>query len=665
MCGIVGLWQRDGAPVDLQALRTATDRLRHRGPDDEGYLLSDVQAGRVAPCSGRESNQALNLPPFEAVATDAFDFALGFRRLAILDLSPAGHQPMASADRRYWIVFNGEIYNYLELRQELATYGHAFHTGSDTEVILAAYQQWGTACLQRFNGMWALAIWDTVARTLFLARDRFGVKPLYYTVQGERFSFASEIKALVGAHGVPFDPNEKMVYRYILAEVLPNAQQAETFFANVFALPPGHHLTVTQRQLQVERYWELQSAPLSAPADNPAEIIAAYRAQFTDAVSLRLRADVPIGTCLSGGLDSSSIVCTINQLLGGPMAGAASNFLNGRQQTFSAVYDTEGRHNERVHIEKVLQHLPNVVGHFTMPTAARLQADLQQFVWHQDQPVLSPSPFAQWCVMQKAHEQGITVLLDGQGADEVLAGYRPYGVYLQQGLHPAQLGWLWQTMTAIGGTTGLSKRRLLQQTLLSTLSAPQLLALSAFGWQLRSADRLFRPEFAARWRASIADGYPYEQASNLSQHLRFRVMVTLPELLQYEDRNSMAHSIEARVPFLDYRLVEFTFQHAAHLRIHAGWTKWVLRKAMEGIVPDAIVWRKDKIGFETPQRDWIAALMNTGQAWFADDALSGAFLNLAAIRQKLPALLKEQRPNRSVLWRLINLETWLQVWQKA
>lgn len=664
MCGIFGLWQRDQTALNVSAVQQATQRLRHRGPDDAGYLLINTAQNRVQPCADGETKSGLDLPPVTTFAGDAFDFAFGFRRLAILDLSSAGHQPMQSHDGRYWIVFNGEVYNYLELRQELIGHGYTFRSGSDTEVILAAYQEWGSACLPRFNGMWALAIWDTARRTLFLARDRFGVKPLYYTASAGRFSFASEIKALVGPQGLPFQPHGKMIYQYILANILPNSQSAETFFTNVFALPPGHHLTVTPEGLQVTRYWELAFEPpttLTYPED---ELIAAYQNHFTDAVRLRLRADVPIGTCLSGGLDSSAIAATINQLLQSEQNSTVT-FPMGRQQTFSAVYTSEGRHNERVYIEKVLNHLPDVVGHFTYPTADRLQAELQQFVWHQDEPTLSSSPFAQWCVMQKAREAGITVLLDGQGADEALAGYRPYGVYLQQWLSTDQIGALWREMEFIRQTTGISKRDLLRQAFMASIPDAPLMRLRTLWWQMRSTHRLFHPEFADKWRHRITEDYPYERAAELNQHLRFKTMVALPDLLRYEDRNSMAHSIEARVPFLDYRLMEFTFQYAKTLRIRQGWTKWILRKAMEDLLPSAIVWRKDKVGFETPQRDWFETLMRNPNQWFADDALSGEFFDLAIVRQQLPTMFNERKPSRSLLWGLINLETWLQVWQKA
>ncbi len=667
MCGIFGIWQRDKRPIDLPLLKAATDTLRHRGPDDEGYLLANTAQTRVVSCGGHHTDEQLNLPVLEIMTGEPFDFAFGFRRLAILDLSGAGHQPMSSQDGRYWIVFNGEIYNYLELRNELKDYGHTFHSQTDTEVILAAFQHWGPACLHRFNGMWALAIWDTVTQTLFLARDRFGIKPLHYAIQDGCFRFASEIKALVGPHGIPFAPNEKMIYRYILANILPNPLEDETFFEHIFTLPAGHQATVTATQIHIARYWQLTTD--TAGPDRPMypveATVAAYQELFTDAVRLRLRADVPIGTCLSGGLDSSAITATISHLLNSSEDLSNHNFPNGRQQTFSAVYDTEGRYNERRYIEKVLNHLPEVVGHFTFPTVERLLNDLHQFVWHQDEPALSPSPFAQWCVMQKAHEQGVTVLLDGQGADEALAGYRPFGVYLQQWLTPGQLARLWQEMGPIGSVTSLSTRTLLQQLIMARLPDRQLMQLRMLWWQLRASTELFLPDFAARWRDTLSEAYPHQRADTLNQHLGFKILVALPELLRYEDRNSMAHSIEARVPFLDYRLMEFTFQQADELRIHQGWTKWILRKAMADRLPREIIWRKDKVGFETPQSDWFPQLVRAYPALFASNALSGKFLNLVLIRQQLPKLLNEHRPNRSLLWRLINLEIWLQVWQQA
>ena len=312
MCGILGIWRFDDKPVDLETLGRALTRLRHRGPDDEGYLLVNTKEGRLVSCGGPDTDPALSLPRLESFAGQSFDLAFGFRRLSIIDLSPAGHQPMSYADGRLWIVYNGEIYNHIELRAELRQFGYRFQSGADTEVILAAYQQWGQDCLAHFNGMWAFAIWDAQEKSLFLARDRFGVKPLHMVQQQGKFAFASEIKALVGssfsgAHGVEFAPDEDAIHRYLAGGVLPSPQEGGTFFRGVQALPPAHWLRVAPDRSTRERFWSLPMPdPVARPAD---EVVPAYRDLLHSSIRLRLRSDVPVGTCLSGGVDSSSIVC--------------------------------------------------------------------------------------------------------------------------------------------------------------------------------------------------------------------------------------------------------------------------------------------------------------------------------------------------------------------
>ncbi len=418
MCGIYGIWHTDGAPVDVAALRRQTERIRHRGPDDEGYLLADTASGATTPYGGPDSAAALCLAPLGSIQATG-DLAFGFRRLAILDLSPAGHQPMSDPSGRLWIVFNGEIYNYRALRAELESAGHSFRSGSDTEVILAAYAEWGQGCLQRLNGMFAFAIWDARRRELLIARDRFGIKPLYYIWNGRTLAFASEIKALAGRDATPFAPDDRQVYRFLVSGLLPNPQSGETFFGGVRSLPPARWLRLSNGKLAEGQYWRLdihQTAEQSA-ADAAEE----YGALFADAVRLQLQSDVPVGTCLSGGLDSSSIVCTINRLMAA--GGAPTNQLGEHQKTFSAVYTTEGRYNERAYVEQLVA-ATSAEKNLTFPSAERLWADAERLVWHQDEPFQSTSIFAQWCVMSAVRERGVTVLLDGQGADETLAGYR-------------------------------------------------------------------------------------------------------------------------------------------------------------------------------------------------------------------------------------------------
>jgi asparagine synthase (glutamine-hydrolysing) len=661
MCGIYGIWHRDGRPVDLAAVQTATSRLRHRGPDDEGYLLASPEEGWCAPYAGAETDPRLALPPLDQAHGIGCSLAFGFRRLAILDLSPAGHQPMVSADGRFWIVFNGEIYNYIELREELQRLGHRFRSGGDTEVILAAYAQWGEACLDRLNGMWAFAIWDRERRELFLTRDRFGVKPLYYVATGQTFAFASEIKALVGRYALPFAPEPLAIYKFLVDGRLPDPQHGATFFAGVRSLPPGHCMRVAEGSPAApRRYYDVALPDGHHRAHAPETIIAAYRDLFIDAVRLELRSDVAVGTCLSGGIDSSSIVCAVNRLMSQDGLSAAQ--IGARQKTFSAVYESEGRYNERRHIERVLR-ATTADGHFVVPTVERLLADLERLTWHQDEPFQSTSIFAQWCVMGLARERGVTVLLDGQGADELLAGYRPYARYLGDLLRGGRGATLLAEVAALSARSGQPALPLLRNALIFALPAPAV-ELAYVGRQfLRARSTVLRPDFADAYRrVDLVDIPSWCEQETLDHHLRDAVMASsLPHLLRYEDRNSMAFSIEARVPFLDHRLVEFVFQCAPHLRIRQGWTKWVHRQAMEGLLPDAIAWRSDKVGFETPEDAWQRDLLAARPDLFADGAACSAYLDLPAVRHAVEEWCARGGDTRQV-WRWISLEVWLRVW---
>jgi asparagine synthase (glutamine-hydrolysing) len=658
MCGIYGIWHLDGRPLDLRVLRTATDRLRHRGPDDEGYLLAETRAGRVRPYAGVESDRELGLPPIERAEGDS-NLAFGFRRLAILDLSSAGHQPMATPDGRLWIVFNGEVYNYIELRDELAALGHAFRSGSDTEVILAAYAQWGEACLHRLNGMWAFAIWDREERTLFLARDRFGIKPLYYQHDGVTFAFASEIKALVGSHGLPFAPDARAVYRFLVNGVLPSAQAGHTFFEGVQAVPPGCTLTVRDSGATLARYWQLPTPRCDAPLDRE-RVIEQYRELFLDAVRLQLRSDVPVGTCLSGGVDSSSIVCAVNWLLA--ESGMSAAQIGERQKTFSAVYESEGRYNERRFIEVVLR-ATGADGTFAFPGPDGLREDMQLLAWHQEEPFQSTSIFAQWCVMRAVRARGVTVLLDGQGADEVLAGYQPHPYQFADLLRTGRLGELAAETLSAHVRTGSAFSRLLPYGVALALPRSVRRGLRGVLGMRRSSEAPIRADLAFQYAPALQVAELTPAAGGmLDAHQRDILQESsLPTLLRYEDRNAMAFGVEARVPFLDHRLVEFAFGPAAHLRVRRGWTKWVHRQAMAGLLPDAIAWRSDKVGFETPEADWQRALLASCPDILADGALSGAYLDLAAAR-KLAATWAVQGGDTRRIWRWLSLEAWLRAW---
>lgn len=657
MCGIFGIWHLDGRPVDLAMVRAATNRMRHRGPDDEGYLLVNTQNGHIVQCGGDDTDPALNLPPISGFYDQPFDLALGFRRLAILDLSSAGHQPMAGTDGSCWIVHNGEIYNYLELRAELAGCGYEFHTGTDTEIILAAYRQWGVDSLTHFNGMWAFALWDVQKRRLFLARDRFGVKPLYYVNGKGRYAFASEIKALIGDHGAPFVPEDEAVYRYLVGGQLPSPQEGQTFFKGVQALPPGHWMTVQPHAIVKRRFWMLNADSGASSEKGAAQVVARYRDLLINAVRLRLRSDVPVGTCLSGGLDSSAIVCIINRLMA--EGGLTAEQIGRQQKTFSAVYETAGPHNERLHIERVLE-ATGAEKNFIYPTLEWLQADVEHLVWHQDEPFLSTSIFAQWCVMSRVHERGVKVLLDGQGADEALGGYRPFAIFLSDWVRRGGLVRALREAHAIRAQTGVAVSSLLARTLFWQLPGSWVRTLRQRHYTSRHSLAALQPDFAKTWRGCSVVESPW---TNLQEHLIDQMQESsLPHLLRYEDRNSMAFGIEARAPYLDYRLVEFSFGEAAGWRIYDGWTKWVLREAMAGTVPNEIVWRRDKVGFETPEAAWLKAWVHSHPDMF-DGGHSRQYLNLDVVCQKLASWVKVADDVHAV-WRWINLELWLRVWNE-
>jgi len=665
MCGIFGTWHLDGKPIDLTVLQRATNIMRHRGPDDEGYLLVNTESGRTAPCAGDDTDPRLDMHPLESFFGEAFDLALGFRRLAILDLSPAGHQPMRSADGRLWIAMNGEIYNHEQLRSELSQHGYDFDSRTDTEVALAAYEQWGPDCLARFNGMWALALWDQIENCLFLARDRLGIKPLYYVKDDSGITFASEIKALVQSGVVPFAPDDEAIYKYLLAGYQPNPRTGGTFFRQVHSLAPGHTLTVRPGDFTMRQFWSLDPQAPRESVARESHTFEEFRGLLTDAVRLRLRTDVPLGSCLSGGLDSSSIVCTISQLM--TAGGLPTAQLGDQQKTFSAVYETAAPYNETEHIARVVQATRSDP-HYSVPTLERLREEVERLIWHQDEPFMSTSVFAQWCVMNEARASGVKVLLDGQGADELLAGYRPYSVFLADLLRQGRVIGAVREARAMSERSGVAPWSPLVGALRYILPH-QLMDGIRRTWYAHEQDwSVLDRDFASRLgHTTVADWQSASAYHGLRRHLRYLLQESsLPHLLRYEDRNSMAVGVEARVPFLDHRLVEFCLRQDSSMLIRDGWTKWMLRKAMEGTVPGSIAWRRDKVGFETPEPAWLRQWMREESDLFENDSLSAAYLNTEAIRAALASWLKSgtETPCPPV-WRWINLELWLRCFSQA
>lgn len=578
MCGISALLSLNDVRLSAAEIRDMTATVRHRGPDDEGFALFGddgepvLFGGEDTPDSvlGRASPYAPASRSLPAIG-GRVRVALGHRRLSILDLSPAGHQPMCTSDRRYWIVYNGEVYNYRELRDELEAAGHTFSTGTDTEVVLHAYAEWGRDCLSRFNGMFAFVLLDREARTIFAARDRFGVKPLYYWFSpGGCLAFASEIKQFTVLPGWQARLNHQRAFDYLAYSFLDHTD--ETMFAGVMQLRGGQaveaRIDEIDGTLPVYRWYDFQPERSRLAYT---DACARFRELFSDSVRLRLRADVSIGSCLSGGLDSSSIVCVANDLLRDP--GPAEP-----QRTFSATSDVR-RFDESDYIATVVEER-GLEAHFTCPSVDDLLDQLDRIIWHQDEPFGSTSIYAQWSVFGLAARTGVKVMLDGQGADEQLAGYIAYqGTYLSTLARRGRLG------------------RLVGEALGTLRHHRGFFANAARQLVVRRGRRgLLRVEAPPIHR----------YAGDLDHVLRRETVATnLPALLHYEDRNSMHFSIEARVPFLDYRVVEYLASLPLDQKLRHGVTKRVLRRAIRGIVPEAIRCRMDKMGFVTPEEVWM------------------------------------------------------------
>lgn len=554
MCGIAGLIDKRGGQADPAVIRRMTDAVAHRGPDADGYYF------------GRS-------------------FALGHRRLSILDLSAHGLQPMSYRDR-FRLIYNGEIYNYIEIRSELERLGHAFGSGTDTEVILAAYAEWGPACCKRFNGMWAFAIFDSQAETIFLSRDRFGVKPLYYVSTPEVFAFGSEIKQLLPLLG-SVRANREVVVKALLTSI--DGDDEQTYFDGVMSFPQAHYGIYDLRRhvLAVERYYQLGVDDAYADLSR-GEAVAEFRNLFTDSVRIRLRSDVRVGTCLSGGLDSSAISGLASRMY--HEAGHA-RFIGIHAKSMDA--ETDESRFARIAADHLAIDL-----HVVEPGVADFLATIDDLTDTQEEPFGSASMFMGWHVFQRAAELGCKVMLNGQGGDEVLLGYERYfAAYL----------------------TSVPLRRMLAearaQASNSRLSLKDVLL---YGLYFRSAAvraaRLKRRSFL---RGDISDSHGFEEVRRSAKSFRnvtdLQLLeigsLQLPHLLRYEDRNSMRHSIETRLPFLDYRLVELCLSISPDFKIHQGWTKHLLRQAMTDTLPPEIAWRRDKMGFEAPMRSWIGAAM--------------------------------------------------------
>jgi asparagine synthase (glutamine-hydrolysing) len=640
-------------------IRKMTSVVRHRGPDGEGFAIFSAPDMTVTALGGTDTPEAVYdariayAPRRDAEPVSGAVAALGHRRLSIIDLGPTGHQPMCTADRRLWIVYNGEIYNYVELRAELELLGHSFVSHSDTEVILAAYREWGEKCLDRFNGMFAFVLVDRTARRVFAARDRFGVKPLYlWRSPRGLVAMASEIKQFSTLPGWSPILNGQRAYEFLNWGLLDHTE--ETLFDGVRQIRGGEYIHCSLEELLVSlpirRWYHL--APRAFHGDMKAAADE-FCSLFTDAVRLRLRADVPVGSCLSGGLDSSSIVCVANDLL--RSAGVAS-----QQNTFSACAKVK-QYDERNYIDIVVDRT-GVQAHYVYPGIDELFQTIDAMTWHQDEPFGSTSIYAQWHVFKLAADAGVKVLLDGQGADELLAGYHGFFAPHFAGLFATRRwGTLLREIRAAKRLHGLGFAG--ASMYLANAVLPELLRqpLRRLVGKSSSAPSWFnRDRLAIDDRdPSLAYGFKTTSVNQMAHALL--TATSVPMLLHWEDRDSMAHSVESRLPFLDFRVAEFLMGLPAEMKLWDATTKQVLREAMRGTLPELIRMRMDKMAFATPEETWVrqdAPERFRVELRRAVDASQGVIKDAAI--DHFDAVIAGREPFNFLIWRMISFGRWME-----
>ena len=623
MCGIAGYYGLD----DQNLLSVFSQAMLHRGPDGEGKYTNK-------------------------------NIGLLNRRLAIID-PKGGDQPIYNEDKSVVVVYNGEIYNYLELREELEKFGHTFKTNSDTEVIVHGYEQWGDKCFDKFNGMFGIALYDEKRERLVLARDHFGIKPLYFTFnyknQPVKFSsqvnspqvnlrgsdihfrenltelnfllFASEIKPLLKSKLIKALPNDRVIYRYLKYRVHDDSE--ETFFEGIYKLLPGQMAVIEKNKISFKQFSNLQEELLTSKTKEKS--VAEFRQELITAIKYRLIADVPVGTCLSGGLDSSTVVAVVNQLL-----------KKQSQKTFSAVFPGSNNDEEK-YVDAVIKKTKNIEIHKVFPKSEDFIKDLEDFVRTQEEPTISSGPYAQYQVMRKAHNY-VKVLLDGQGADEMLAGYLPYYfVYLNQLKKEGKYRILIKEIYAVKDI--LIKYfwlKLLGQLRINKTILPE---------------NVLNPNFTKKYQA--------EKFKTTQDNLKTRLVEdvfknSIPSLLRYEDKNAMRFSIEGRVPFLDFNLARTIFSQPESAIIENGWNKNILRKAVADLLPEIIVQRRNKIGFTTPEREWFLTLKNRFYGIFMSESFKNRkYFNQEEVIKALQLFIERKNDDSMLFWRMLNLELWL------
>jgi len=663
MCGIVGILNLVDKSISLEIIIKMANVLKHRGPDDEGYVLINTNNMDYMPIGGNDTpndvylSSTLYSPKSKIFPTNIntkYNLAFGHRRLSILDLSPKGHQPMCNEDGTVWMVYNGEIYNYIEIRDILINKGHKIISNTDTEIAIHSYEEWGIDCLNKFNGMWAFALWDSSNRVLFCARDKFGIKPLYYYLDTNKFLFSSEIKGLLVAN-IKRKPNDKVIYDYLVNGLVDYSEN--TFFEGIKQLKPGHYLLfdLSSKNVEVKRYYDIKLSNKKSILPDK-YYSSKFRHLLDDSVRLRLRSDVPVGFCLSGGLDSSSIVCI------------ATDHVDKKVRTFSGIYEEE-KYSEKEFIDGVVKKT-SIYPEYVIVRPQGLLDSLKDIIYYLEEPSCK-GVYAQWKVFELIKKSGTKVVLDGQGGDELLAGYDWYiHIFYRSLIEELKiLKFLKELYSFVRLRTDSLKQSILYTFDILKLLLLDLLPLDFRTKMLRSINvgshYWLNKHFAKSINIDYSDLKVFKHANYFDRNWYLLLTKTnLPALLRYEDKISMAHSVETRLPFLDYRLVEFAFSMPEDKKISVGITKYVLRDAMYGILPEIVRNRMDKKGFyTTPESIWYAShLKNYIYKIINSNSFKmRKYFDVERVKEGFETHCKGKKNLEELIWRWINLELWMQI----
>ena len=600
MCGISGIINKNNNVVDLESITHMTNLIKHRGPDDEGFFIKN-------------------------------NFAFGFRRLAILDLSADGHQPMHYLDQRYTLIFNGEIYNYLELKKELIENNYKFKSNTDSEVILASYDMWGEDCVNKFNGMWSFAIYDSINNKIFCSRDRFGIKPFYYSSLNSQFIFGSEIKQLLHFQKNTF-VNKEVLIDFIATSFCEHKK--ETFFEEISTLPPSSNLVydLSSNSYTIYKYYNI---PFDSSHQEKSfeQAFSDFSDEFNRSIEYRLRSDVKVGTCLSGGLDSSTVAT---------IASNKYNLINNDRFTAIHAKSSEVDSDESYYAKTVAKN-SNIDLHIIEPSIEDFKNSINEVAYTQEEPYGSPSIIMQYFVLKKANDIGCKVMLDGQAGDETLLGYEKYfpaayyDIFKKYGLvetikqiirsneNNSRMNIFWITKFIVGNFSSKLRKIVHKRNARFLRKHNNLEFLDTLSKNYLNINKLQEQEIAS---------------------------TNLPALLRYEDKNSMRHSVEARLPFLDYKFLETALNTNIQYKISNGWTKFILRKFLNQFMPDEVVWRKNKLGFNAPENTWIKEIDSDIKKTITNSKILRKVCNmntLLAMYNKIDIRLK---------WRLYSIAIW-------